>query len=192
LNTTNLTLCKDEFELDYKPFTRASHAAPYLLSALGLIGLSTGYFIRAKVWDYAKRIMQLNLMQSGAYLVLSIVYFIHFYHPWDSNKATTKAYLSLFNIMVILIFAGSLSNYLIAFQYLKSALAIQNPFRIKHALVFEKWFLAVSAMYTLAVQISIGVYILIPHNLTEAELLARAYFGLGYSLPMWLHYLLVF
>ncbi len=130
-------------------------------------------------------------MQSGAYLILSINYFVHFYSDLQRSRTSIKVYLSLFNLLMIAVFAGSLSNYLIAFQYLKSALAVSNPFRIKYAIVFEHWFLVVSAICTLTVQISVGVYILEKHELTEYELFVKAYLGLGYSLPSWLHYMLV-
>ena len=102
-------------------------------------------------------------MQSGAYLILSINYFVHFYSDLQRSRTSIKVYLSLFNLLMIAVFAGSLSNYLIAFQYLKSALAVSNPFRIKYAIVFEHWFLVVSAICTLTVQISVGVYILEKH-----------------------------
>lgn len=58
-------------------------------------------------------------------------------------------------------------------------------------IVFERWYLVVSALCLLTVQISVGIYILVPHHLTEKELFVKVYLGLGFSLPTWLHYMLV-
>lgn len=86
-NTTNLTQCEDEFKLKYHPLDRTSHATPYILLLTGLVTLTVGLMIRTKVWNYAKTIMQLNLMQSAAYLVLSISYFVHFYSNFEQNRS---------------------------------------------------------------------------------------------------------
>jgi hypothetical protein len=67
--------------------------------------------------------MVLNLIQAVANCALGIAYLYHF-RDTETSKRAEKVYLTVYNIIITLMLMANISNTLVAFQYLQSALML--------------------------------------------------------------------